>query len=159
MSTARARRRPPRRAWRWLLVVAFIVVPLVEIWTILQVGRVIGPWWTIALLVVDSLIGSWLVKREGGRAWRALRSALEQGRMPASELADGALILVGGTLMLTPGFVTDVVGILAILPTTRPVARRLLTRVVERRLVGAVINDRRPGPPAGGPVVRGDVVD
>ena len=140
-------------------MVAFIVVPLVEIWTILQVGRVIGPWWTIALLVVDSLIGSWLVKREGGRAWRALRSALEQGRMPASELADGALILVGGTLMLTPGFVTDVVGILAILPMTRPVARRLLTRVVERRLVGAVINDRRPGPPAGGPVVRGDVVD
>lgn len=147
-----------RRAWPWLLVVAFVVVPLVEIWTILQVGRVIGPWWTIGLLVVDSLIGSWLVKREGGKAWRALRSALESGRMPAGELADGALILVGGTLMLTPGFVTDGVGILMILPLTRPFARRVLTRVVERRLVG-VVKDRRPGPPAGGPVVRGDVVD
>jgi UPF0716 protein FxsA len=147
-----------RSHWRWLLLVAFIVVPLVEIWTILQVGRVIGPWWTIALLVVDSIIGSWLVKREGGRAWRALRSALERGRMPATELADAALILVGGTLMLTPGFVTDLVGILAILPFTRPFARRLLTRVVEQRLTGAM-HGRRPGPPAGGPVVRGDVVD
>jgi UPF0716 protein FxsA len=148
-----------RRPWRWLLVVAFIVVPLVEIWTILQVGRAVGPWWTIALLVIDSIVGAWLVKREGGRAWLALRTALQQGRMPASEIADGALILVGGTLMLTPGFVTDLVGILAILPATRPVGRRLLTRVVERRLVSAVVNDRRPGPPAGGPVVRGDVVD
>jgi UPF0716 protein FxsA len=110
--------------WRWLLVVAFIVIPLVEIWAILQVGKVIGPWWTIALLVLDSLIGAWLVKREGGRAWRALRSALQSGRMPARELADGALILVGATLMLTPGFVTDLVGILAILPVTRPFARR-----------------------------------
>ena len=148
------RRRAP---WRWLLVVAFVAVPLVEIWAILQVGRVIGPWWTIALLVVDSVVGAWLVRREGGRAWRALRTALQGGRMPARELADGALILVGGTLMLTPGFVTDVVGILAILPVTRPVARRLLTRVVERRLASSW-DGRRPGPPAG-PVVRGDVID
>lgn len=148
------RRRGP---WRWLLVVAFVVVPLVEIWAILQVGRAIGPWWTIALLVLDSIVGAWLVRREGGRAWRALRDALEHGRMPARELADGALILVGGTLMLTPGFVTDAVGILAILPVTRPVARRALTRMVERRLAG-VAHVRRPGPAAGGPVVRGDVV-
>ena len=149
-----ARRRGP---WWWLLVAAFVVVPLLEIWTILQVGRVIGPWWTIALLVVDSIIGSWLVKHEGGRAWQALQQALHSGRMPARELADGALILIGGTLMLSPGFVTDLVGIVLILPVTRPVARRLLTRVVERRLLSGR-NDRRPGPPAGGPVVRGDVV-
>ena len=147
-----------RGLWWWLLVVAFVAVPLVEIWTILQVGRVVGPWWTIALLVLDSLIGAWLIKREGSRAWRALRAALERGRMPAREMADGALILIGGTLMLTPGFVTDAVGILAILPMTRPFARRLLTRVLERRLLSAG-HGRRPGPPAGGPVVRGDVVD
>ena len=149
------RRRVP---WRWLLVVAFVAVPLIEIWAILQVGSVIGPWWTIALLVVDSIVGAWLIRREGARAWRALTTALQGGRMPAREIADGALILVGGTLMLTPGFVTDVAGILVILPMTRPVARRVLTRVVERRLAGA-LNERRPGPPAGGPVVRGDVVD
>jgi UPF0716 protein FxsA len=147
-----------RGAWRWLLVVAFVVVPLVEIFAIIQVGQAIGPWWTIALLVLDSIFGAWLVRREGARAWRALRVALESGRMPAAELADGALILVGGTLMLTPGFVTDLFGIAAILPMTRPYARRLLTRAVERRLVGGM-NGRRPGPPAGGPVVRGDVID
>jgi len=151
-----------RGAWWWLLVVAFVAVPLVEIWVILQVGQLIGPWWTIGLLVLDSVVGAWLVKREGSRAWRALQVALSSGRMPARELADGVLILVGGTLMLAPGFVTDAAGVLVILPATRPVARRVLTRVLERRLVGAVgmvPHDRRPGPPAGGPVVRGDVVD
>ena len=118
-----------------MLVAAFVLVPLVEIWAILQVGQLVGPWWTIALLVLDSMIGAWLIKREGGRAWAALREALQHGRMPARELADGALILIGGTLMLSPGFVLDLAGILLILPFTRPVARRLLTSVVERRLL------------------------
>ena len=164
-----------RRGWvRPVLAVAFVVVPLAEIWAILQVGQLVGPWWTIVLLVLDSMLGAWLIKREGGRAWRALREALQGGRMPAREIADGALILIGGTLMLSPGFLLDLVGILLILPFTRPVARRLLTTVVERRLVvvpGAAQfgtgfgpgfgpgNGQRPGPGAGGPVVRGDVVE
>ena len=83
------------------------------------------------------MLGTWLIRREGGRAWRALTEALQTGRMPARELADGALILIGGTLMLAPGFVTDAVGVLLILPITRPVARRLLTGVVARRLLGS----------------------
>ena len=125
-----------RRRWvRLALFAAFIGVPLIEIWVLIQVGQVIGPWWTILLLILDSLFGTWLVRREGGRAWQGLRVALESGRMPARELADGALILVGGTLMLTPGFVTDAFGILLILPFTRPFARRLLTQVVTRRLL------------------------
>ena len=121
------------RLIRLALVAAFIGVPLIEIYVLIQVGQVIGPWWTILLLIVDSLIGTWLIRREGGRAWQALRVALESGRMPARELADGALILVGGTLMLTPGFVTDGLGILLILPFTRPVARRQLTKDVGPR--------------------------
>jgi UPF0716 protein FxsA len=137
------------------VVVAFIGVPILEIYVIIQVGQVIGPWWTILLLIADSIFGSWLIRREGGRAWQALTSALESGRMPGTELADGALILIGGTLMLSPGFVTDAFGILMILPFTRPVARRLLTRVVTRRL----LNGRRPGPGPQGPVVQGEVVD
>lgn len=171
------RRRPAgRRRWlRPVLVAAFVLVPLAEIWAILQVGKLIGPWWTIVLLVLDSMVGAWLIRREGGRAWRALRDALQGGRMPARELVDGALILIGGTLMLSPGFVLDLVGILLILPYTRPVARRLLTSVVERRLVvvpgaglggfpgsgpgGPFRDGRRPGPGPEGPVVRGDVVD
>src|ERR1700712_2312961 len=132
MSTTRRRRFP----W-WLLVVAFVVVPLVEIYVIIQIGQVIGAWWTILLLIADSIVGSWLVKREGGRAWRALRVALENGRMPTRELADAMLILVGGVLMLTPGFVLDIVGALFILPFTRPIGRRGLSGVIGRRLVGA----------------------
>ena len=141
----------------WVLFIVFIVVPLVEIYVLIQVGQVIGAWWTILLLVLDSLFGTWLIKREGARAWLALRTALETGRMPARELADGALILVGGTLMLSPGFVTDALGIVLILPLTRPLARRLLTRIVSRRLLA--VNTNRPGPGSGGSVVRGEVVD
>jgi UPF0716 protein FxsA len=136
-------------------VVAFIAVPILEIYVIIQVGQVIGAWWTIVLLIADSIFGSWLIRREGRRAWQALTMALQSGRMPATELADGGLILVGGTLMLSPGFVTDAVGVVLILPFTRPLARRLLTRVVRRRLLDA----RRPGPGPQGPVVRGEVID
>jgi UPF0716 protein FxsA len=170
MSGPRGRRFP----W-WLLLVAFVLVPLVEIYVIIQIGQVIGAWWTILLLVADSVFGSWLVKREGARAWRALRAALEQGRMPARELADGMLILVGGTLMLTPGFVSDAFGILCILPVTRPIGRRVLAGVITRRLVGVGFpgagapggatqetpwTRQRPGPvdPDNG-VVQGEVVD
>jgi UPF0716 protein FxsA len=154
----------------WLLFIAFIVVPIIEIYVLIQVGQVIGAWWTVLLLIADSVVGAWLVKREGVRAWRALRTALDSGRMPGRELADGALILIGGTLMLTPGFVTDAFGVLLILPFTRPVFRRLLAAVVSKRLVvigtGAAEagpmppgNARRPGPRSDGPVVQGEVVD
>lgn len=145
----------------WVLILAVILVPLIEIWAILQVGRVIGPWWTIVLLLADGIVGGWLIRREGSAVWRALQEALQRGEMPARHLADGALILVGGTLMLTPGFVTDAVGMLLILPFTRPLARRLLTRVVQRRLLvtGLPPDARRPGAGPRGPVVRGDVID
>jgi UPF0716 protein FxsA len=151
-----------RRGLTWALVIAFVVVPLAEIYVLIQVGHVIGAWWTILLLVLDSLFGTWLIRREGGRAWEALRTALGTGRMPARELSDAALILVGGTLMLSPGFVTDVFGVLLILPVTRPVARRLLARLVAQRLLARATgpgNARRPGPGSDGSVVRGEVVD
>jgi UPF0716 protein FxsA len=143
-----------RRFPRWLLLLAFIAVPLVEIYVIIQVGQVIGPWWTILLLLVDGALGSWLVRREGRRAWLALRTALQAGHLPATELADGILILVGGTLMIAPGFVSDVVGAFFILPVTRPLCRRLLAGLVTRRLLGATA--RRPGHED---VIRGDVID
>jgi UPF0716 protein FxsA len=151
-----------RRGLGWLLLVAFVAVPIVEIYVLIQVGQVIGPWWTILLLIADSILGTWLIRREGGRAWRALRAALDSGRMPASELADGALILIGGTLMLTPGFVTDGFGILLILPFTRPVFRRLLAGIVTRRLVVLSTGPgqtTRPGPRSQRTVVQGEVVD
>jgi UPF0716 protein FxsA len=139
-----------------ILFTVFIVVPILEIYVIIQVGQVIGPWWTILLLVADSIFGTWLIKHEGGRAWRALREAVDDSRMPARELADGALILVGGTLMLAPGFVTDAFGILLILPVTRPLFRRALVAIVARRVT---LNVTRPERGPEGPVVRGEVVD
>jgi UPF0716 protein FxsA len=148
-----------RRPIGWFLLVAFVVVPIVEIYVLIQVGQVIGAWWTIVLLILDSALGSWLIKREGGRAFRALRTALESGRMPGDELADGALILIGGTLMLSPGFVLDILGVFLILPFTRPLFRRVLAGVVTRRLTVMGTNGTRPGGGSDGPVIRGEVVD
>lgn len=153
--------RPHRRRWPWLLLLAFVVIPVLEIYVIIQVGQVIGGWWTVLLLVADSVIGSWLVRREGARAWQALRTALGSGRMPAKELTDAALILIGGTLMVSPGFVTDIAGFVLILPFTRPLARRVLAAAVARRLLAPAgpRNGTRPGAGPQGPVIRGEVVD
>ena len=122
----------------WFVAIALLVVPLVEIYVIVQIGQVIGPWWTILLLVVESALGAWLVKREGVRAWRALNASLQTGQMPGRELADGALILIGGTLLLAPGFVTDVFGFFFVLPFTRPLARRVLSAFVTRRMMQSI---------------------
>lgn len=145
-----------RGAAPWVLLL--LVVPLLEIFVASQVGNAIGVWWTLALLAASAAIGIWLVGREGRRAWRSLRSAVDQGLTPTKELADGVLVLIGGALLVFPGFVTDVLGLVAILPLTRPVTRRVLTGVVGRRVV-VVPNARRPGSPGDGPVVQGDVVD
>ncbi|MGN6251637.1 MAG: FxsA family protein [Marmoricola sp.] len=160
MSPSRSRRIP----W-WLLLVLFVAVPLLEIYVLIQVGQVIGAWWTILLLLADGAFGTWLVRREGRRAWAALTQALGQGRMPSTELADGVLVVVGGTLMLAPGFLTDVVGVLCLLPATRPLARRVLGRLVADRLGAPHVvvggrTRRSPGRDArGGDVVRGEVLD
>ncbi len=112
------------------LVLVFVLVPLAEILVILQVGEAIGGWWTAALLVADSLLGAYLLRVEGRRAWSEFRAALEEGRWPGDEVAQGALVIVGGTLLLTPGFLTDALGFLLLLgPTRRMVARRLRARV------------------------------
>ena len=131
-----------RRRWPWVLFVLLLVVPTIEVALIVGVGRLIGFWQTVVLLIVESALGAWLVKREGARAWQALARAINTGRMPSRQLADAALVLVGGTLLLTPGFVTDVVGFLFIVPMTRPVARRLLEAAVSRRLLAGLVTVR-----------------
>jgi UPF0716 protein FxsA len=148
-----------------VLVVLLVVVPILEIGVLVAVGRAIGGWQTLALLLVESLLGAWLVRREGARAWAALVTALRTGRMPSRELTDAALVLVGGTLLLTPGFVTDVVGFAFVLPFTRPLARGLLVHLVERRLLAGVGPFGPPFEPPFGPgprsgrTVRGTVID
>jgi len=136
LSGARRRRRRPR--WLALVFLALLVVPLIEIAVIIAVGKVIGGWPTLLLLLLESALGAYLVRREGARAWTALSRALATGTMPARELADAALVLVGGALLLAPGFLTDVVGFAFVLPFSRPVARRMLQQAVERRLLQRV---------------------
>ncbi|HNI71075.1 MAG TPA: FxsA family protein [Marmoricola sp.] len=146
----------------WMLLVSFLVVPVLEIYVIIQVGRAIGPWWTILLLISDGILGTWLVKREGVRAWTALRVALQQGRIPTTELADGILVLVGGTLMLAPGFVSDLLALFLVLPFTRPFARVVLTKLIARRLIAVYPNSGAKGahpPPVAPDVVQGEVLD
>jgi UPF0716 protein FxsA len=116
-----------------LLVVIFLLVPVVEIYVIIQVGQIIGPFPTLALLIFESLLGAWLLKREGRVAWISLQRAVASGRLPGQELVDAGLVLVGGTLLLAPGFITDVVGFFFILPWTRPLTRRLLIWLLVRR--------------------------
>lgn len=111
-----------------LLLLAFIVVPIVELAVIIEIGGRIGIPLTVALLLLDSLLGAALVRSEGRRAWRAFRAALEAGRWPGDEVVQGALVLVGGALLVTPGFVTDATGLLALLPPTRALASRYLRR-------------------------------
>jgi UPF0716 protein FxsA len=145
--TPAARRRRPR--WLAIVFVALLVVPVLEIATIIAVGKVIGGWQTLALLLAESVLGAWLVRREGSKAWAALRGALSSGQMPSRQLADAALVLVGGTLLLTPGFLTDVAGFFFIVPLTRPIARRMLEAMVARRLLGGVFGGRGSGGPSG----------
>src|SRR6185437_11726815 len=111
-----------------LLVLLFIVVPIAELFVIIQVGGLIGVWPTLLLLLLDAILGSWLLKHEGRAAWRRFNQALAERRMPAKEVADGFLIILGGALLIAPGFITDIFGILFLLPPTRAVARRILRR-------------------------------
>jgi UPF0716 protein FxsA len=138
----------------FLLIALFIVVPIAELYVIIQVGQLIGIWPTLILLLADALLGSMLLKHEGRSAWRRFNEALAARRFPGREVADGALIIVGGTLLLTPGFITDIFGLFFLLPPTRAISRRLLKRLTIGRfaVVGASAGGFGPfGPPSGGP--------
>jgi UPF0716 protein FxsA len=113
-----------------ILVILLVVVPVVELLIVLEVGGRLGAGWTVALLVAASLLGAYLLRVEGARTWRQFRQALEEARWPGDEVAQGALVLVGGALLLTPGFLTDIVGFLFLLPPTRKVAARWVRRIV-----------------------------
>ena len=118
-----------------ILVALFIVVPIVELYVIIQIGSLIGVWPTIALLLADAILGSMLLRHQGRGAWRRFNTALNEGRFPGREVADGLLIAIGGTLLLTPGFVTDIVGLIFLIPPTRAIVRRLMRGYVGRRFV------------------------
>jgi UPF0716 protein FxsA len=135
-----------------LLLVLFVLVPILEIYVIIQVGQAIGAWWTIALLIADSIAGSLLMRSQGRAAWRRFQLALAEGRMPAREVLDGVLVIFGGAFLLTPGFCSDIVGALLLIPPTRAVIRRLLVR---RFTLRALHDLPTPGIPGAGRRRRG----
>lgn len=111
-----------------------IVVGVVEITVMIQIGQLIGVVNTIGLLILVSLIGAWLVKRQGLGVMGRIREQRMAGRLPAAEVFDGALILVAGVLLVIPGFVTDALGLLLLFPPIRAVARRVVSRRVLREV-------------------------
>jgi UPF0716 protein FxsA len=146
-----------------LLLLVFIVVPLVELYVIIQVGQAIGVLPTIGLLFLDSVLGAVLLRSQGRAVWRRFNLALAEGRVPARETFDGAMVIFGGALLLTPGFVTDAFGLLLLIPPTRAAIRRVLTGFAKRRIrAGRAVfwtydtyrgtrGARRPGAPTSRP--------
>jgi UPF0716 protein FxsA len=160
--------RTPRRRRRVALVPLALVLWLVlEVVVLALVARWVGVLWTVLAVVVLSALGAWLLRREGQRTWTALRSALRTGQMPSREIADTILVWVGGALLTLPGFVSDVIGLVFVLPFTRPVARIGLETIVARRLLAAGLSvapgearvRRTRDRDVEGDVVEGEIVD
>jgi UPF0716 protein FxsA len=136
----------------FLLVLIFIVVPIAELYVIIKVGEAIGVVPTIALLLADALLGSMLLRQQGRAAWIRFNRALAENRLPHKEVFDGVLIIFGGALLITPGFLTDILGLILLIPPTRALVRAIALRRVRRRLAmggGATMwtFGRAQGPP------------
>ena len=126
-----------------LLIVLFIVVPIAELYVILKIGDVIGWLPTLALLVADSLLGTWLMRSQGRTVWNRFQETMQSGRIPHREVFDGVLVIFGGAFLITPGFLTDVVGFLLLVPPTRSLFRRWLIRRGGRMFGFSVATGRR----------------
>src|SRR3954447_19718549 len=147
------------------LVLIFIVVPLAELYVIIQVGQAIGLVPTLVILLADAILGSMLLRQQGRAAWVRFNRALAEGRLPHKEVFDGVLIIFGGALLITPGFLTDILGLILLIPPTRAIVRAFAARSVRRRMAtGAVTiwtvgrgprppreRSARGGPPRSGP--------
>jgi UPF0716 protein FxsA len=126
------------------LILIFVAVPLVELYVIIEVvGPAIGAPLTILLLAADSLAGAWLMKSQGRAVWRRFNETLRAGGIPHREIVDGALVIFGGAFLITPGFLTDILGFALLFPPTRALVRRTLQRRLERRAVFASSDDIR----------------
>ncbi|MCA0251079.1 MAG: FxsA family protein [Actinobacteria bacterium] len=154
-----------RRTLLWILVIAFVAIPIAEFWVVTTVGGALGLWPTLALLVVSAVAGAWLMQREGAKAWNALVNAFSGGQLPTGRLADAALVLVGGILLMLPGFLTDLIGLVMILPFTRPLVRRFVAFVLARRVAATgadpllIRGETVDRPPSDPQVIRGEIED
>ena len=128
-----------------VLVLLFLVVPLAELYVIIQVGQAFGALNTIGLLILISATGAWLVKREGMGVWRRFQRQVESGAVPGKEIADGVMILFAGALLMSPGFLTDLLGIALLLPPVRAAVRAVVLRQAAQR-AGIIRVHRFEGP-------------
>ena len=145
----------------FLVVLIFIIVPIAELYVIIKVGEAIGLIPTLVLLLLDALLGSMLLRHQGRAAWVRFNRALAEGRLPHKEVFDGVLIIFGGALLITPGFITDIFGLVLLIPPTRAIVRAISSRMVRRRIAlgGGVWtmgrtqgpSGRRPAPDGPGP--------
>lgn len=148
------------RVFHWLLL-AFFTIPLVEIYVLLEVGGVIGALPTVALVVFTAVLGAVLIRAQGFATIARVQQSLDRGEIPAVPMLEGAFLLVAGALLLTPGFVTDTIGFLCLVP---PLRRWLIERFLERQLGSGLgggpghPTGQRPGGPAGsaGRVIEGE---
>ena len=116
------------------LIAAFLTIPLIEVWILLQIADLAGLLNTIGLLILTSIIGALLVRREGISVFRKAKNEITQGQMPEKQILDGFLILLGGVLMLTPGFFTDIIGFLLLFPPTRLLLRTVVIKRLNSRI-------------------------
>src|SRR3954449_9435846 len=128
------------------LILVFIVVPIAELYVILKVGDAIGWLPTLAILGIASLLGTWLLRSPGRPGGPRFQSTMQGGRIPHREVFDGVLVIFGAAFLITPGFITDIVGVLLLLPPTRSVFRRMLIRRGGRIIGINVATGRRGGP-------------
>lgn len=120
----------------WKLALLFTVVPTLELALLIFIGTQIGVLWTTAIVILTGFTGAWLAKREGGGVLRKLRADLKRGLPPASRIAEGVMVLIGGLLLVTPGIMTDVVGFALIIPFTRRLIAPVLLRFIVRQITG-----------------------
>ncbi|MGI8715294.1 MAG: FxsA family protein [Solirubrobacteraceae bacterium] len=118
-----------------VILLLFIVWVIAELFVVIQVAQAIGVLLTVILLIAGWPLGSWLLRSEGRAAWRRLTEAVAAGRPPAKEAINGGLALVGGVLLMVPGFITDVLGALLLLAPTRSLVRRAIERNLQSRVV------------------------
>lgn len=129
---------------RRILFLLFIIVPALEMYTIIRVGSAIGGWPTFLLIISMGFAGAYLMKRQGMRTLQQIRYELSMGIPPGDTLLDGACILIGGTMLLSPGFLTDIVGLLLLVPFLRRPVKALLKRWLLRLMQSGRFTIYRP---------------
>ncbi|EHZ7430505.1 FxsA family protein [Vibrio cholerae] len=130
-----------------ILLFLFIAVPVIEIALFIQVGGVLGVWPTIALVLLTAIVGASLVRSQGLQTLLTVQQRLAQGQLPAQQILEGVMLAVAGVLLLTPGFFTDILGMLVLLPTPRAYfAKQLMSRVVVGNIHASGASFEQPNP-------------